>query len=59
MPVSGSALAVPDSYQSRVRCDEFAGLSLPAEQRRFSLEGRGDGEFAGSFLHPKRSFSVP
>lgn len=56
MPVGGLALAVPGSWQSWVRCDEFAGLSLPAEQRHFSLERRGDGEFTGSFLRLKCSF---
>lgn len=58
MPVGGSALTVPGSWWSRVRCDEFAGLSLPVEPGRFSSEAQRDREFAGSFLPPKCSFSV-
>lgn len=59
MPVGGLALVVPGSWWSWVRCDEFAGLSPPAQQRHFSSQGQGHGEFLGSFLHPKCSFSVP
>lgn len=45
MPVGGSALAVPGSHQSQGQCDEFAGLSLPAEQGSFSSQGQGDREW--------------
>lgn len=54
MPVGGSALAVPGSWQSRGQCDEFAGLSLPSEQGGFSSQGRADREWIhGQFPTPE------
>lgn len=45
MPIGGSALTVPGSWQARIWCDKFAGLNLTAKQSLL-LEGwRGQGVY--------------